>query len=153
MRSEANTVDGYLKGLPEERRKAISAVRKVILKNLPKGFEESMNYGMISYQVPLTVYPNTYNKQPLMIAALASQKNYMAVHLIGIYLSGESRANFEAAYKATGKKLDSGKGCVRFKNLDDLPLDVIGDVIASITLEKYKSYIENWQRIRKTSRG
>ena len=153
MRSEANTVNGYLKSLPEDRKKAISAVRKVILKNLPTGFEEAMNYGMISYQVPLSIYPNTYNKQPLMFAALASQKNYMAVHLMGIYLSGESRASFEAAYKASGKKLDAGKGCVRFKNLDDLPLDVIGEVIASITLKKYLSYIENWQRIRKESRG
>jgi hypothetical protein len=153
MRSEANTVNEYLKSLPEERRKVILIVRKVILKNLPTGFVESMNYGMISYQVPLSVYPNTNNKQPLMIAALASQKNYMAVHLMGIYLSGESRVSFETAYKATGKKLDAGKGCVRFKNLDDLPLDVIGEVIASITLEKYISFIENWQRIRKDSRG
>ena len=142
MLSAANTVNEYLKSLPEERRKAISTVRKVILKNLPIGFEESMNYGMISYQVPLSVYPNTYNKQPLMFAALASQKNYMSGHLMGIYLSAESRAGFEAAYKASGKKLDAGKGCVRFKNLDDLPLDVIGEVIASITLKKYLSYIK-----------
>jgi len=99
MRSEANTVNGYLKSLPEERRKAISTVWKVILKNLPIGFEESMNYGMISYQVPLSVYPNTYNKQPLMFAALVSQKNYMAVHLVGIYLDGDSRTRFEPAYE------------------------------------------------------
>ena len=153
MRSEANTVNGYLKSLPEERRKAISTVRKVILKNLPTGFEELMNYGMISYQVPLSVYPNTYNKQPLMFAALVSQKNYMAVHLVGIYLDGDYRAKFEAAYKATGKKLDAGKGCVRFKNLDDLPLDVIGELIASTTVEKYISYFENSQRMRKESRA
>jgi hypothetical protein len=142
MRSEANTVNEYLKSLPEERRKAISAVRKVILKNLPAGFEESMNYGMISYQVPLGIYPNTNNKQPLMFAALASQKNYMAIHLVGIYLDVDYRAKFESAYKASGKKLDAGKGCVRFKNLDDLPLDVIGEVIASMTVEKYISYFE-----------
>ncbi|MDR3668569.1 MAG: DUF1801 domain-containing protein [Ignavibacteriaceae bacterium] len=143
MRSEENTVAGYLKSLPEDRKKAITAVRKVILKNLPTGFEEAMNYGMLSYQVPLSVYPYTYNKQPLMYAGLTSQKNYMAVHLMGIYLDGDFRAKFESAYKATGKKLDVGKGCVRFKKLEDLPLELIGEVISWITLEKYKNYFEN----------
>jgi hypothetical protein len=152
MRAEANTVEGYLKGLPEERRKAISAVRKVILKNLPKGFEEVMNYGMISYQVPLSVCPNTYNGQPLMYAALASQKNHMAVYLMGIYTGGGLRAKFEAAYKETGKRFDAGKSCVRFKKLDDLPLDLIGKVIGSISFKDYINLINKVLSERKSTK-
>ena len=152
MRSEANTVEGYLKGLPEERRKAISAVRKVILKNLPKGFEEVMNYGMISYQVPLSVCPDTYNGQPLMYAALASQKNHMAVYLMGIYTGGELRAKFETAYKETGKRFDAGKSCVRFKKLDDLPLDLIGKVIGSISFKDYINLVNKVLSARKSTK-
>jgi hypothetical protein len=152
MRSEANTVESYLNSLPEERRETISAVRKVILKNLPKGFEEAMNCGMISYQIPLSVYPDTYNGQPLMYAALASQKNHMAVYLMAIYTSGESRAKFETAYKATGKRFDAGKACVRFKKLDDIPLDLIGQVIASISVKKYISFVDKVQSARKSAK-
>jgi hypothetical protein len=152
MRSEANTVNDYLKTLPEDRRKAIAAVRKVILKNLPAKLEETMNWGMICYQVPLKIYPDTYNKQPLMFAALGSQKNYMVIHLMGIYPGGAQRKKFEAAYKASGKKFDAGKGCVRFKTLDDLPLDLIGKVFSSVTLEEYISFFEKAQAARKTAR-
>ena len=152
MRSEENTVEEYLKSLPEDRRRAISTVRKVILKNLSKGFEETMNFGMIAYQIPLKDYPVTYNGQPLMYAALASQKNYMAVYLMGIYTGLESRGKFEAAYKATGKKFDAGKACVRFKKLEDIPLDLIGKVIASISVKKYISLYEKAQSMRKSAR-
>jgi hypothetical protein len=152
MKSEATTVNDYLNSLPEERRIAISAVRKVILKNLPKGIEEVMNWGMISYQIPLSTYPDTYNRQPLMYVALASQKNYMAVHLLGIYLGEETRLKFEADYKSAGKKLDAGKGCARFKKLDDLPLDLIGKVVASTTVEKFISFFEKSQAERKAQR-
>jgi hypothetical protein len=153
MRSEANTVEGYLKSLPEEKRKTISAVRNIILKNLPKGYEEAMNYGMISYQIPLSVCRDTYNGQPLMYAALASQKNYMAIYLMAIYTGGESRAKFETAYKATGKRFDAGKACVRFKRLDDLPLELIGKVIASISVERYISFFEKAQSMRKSAKN
>jgi uncharacterized protein YdhG (YjbR/CyaY superfamily) len=135
MRSEATTVDQYLAELPQDRRAALANVRQVVLENLPTGFEEVMNWGMITYQVPLETYPDTYNKQPLMYAALASQRNYMAVYLSGIYSSEQSRKNFEAAYKATGKRFDVGKSCVRFRELNDLPLDVIGETIASMGVE------------------
>ena len=91
MRSNAKTVEEYLNSLPEDRKFAISKVRNVILKNLPKGFEENMNWGMISYEIPLSIYPNTYNGQPLMFAALASQKNYMAVYLSNVY--GDKKLN------------------------------------------------------------
>lgn len=137
MRSEATTVREYLASLPEDRRDAISAVRKVIRANLPQGYEEAMNWGMITYQVPLRTYPDTYNGQPLMYAALASQKNHMAVYLTAIYLSEQSRKSFEAAYRATGKRLDAGKSCVRFRKPDDLPLTLIGDTIASLSVEEF----------------
>jgi uncharacterized protein YdhG (YjbR/CyaY superfamily) len=132
MRSDATTVDEYLEALPEDRREAIRAVRAVVLDNLPDGYEEAMNWGMITYQIPLERYPDTYNQQPLMYAALASQKQHMAVYLTGIYTSDESREAFETAYRSTGKRFDVGKSCVRFRTLDDLPLDLIGESIASM---------------------
>ena len=137
MRSEAKTVEAYLAELPDERRKALENVRAVILRNLPKGYEEAMNWGMITYQVPLDVYPDTYNKQPLMYAALASQKNHMAVYLTSIYMDEASRAAFEAEYTATGKRYDVGKSCVRFRRLDDLPLELIGKAIADMEMDEY----------------
>jgi len=137
MQSHATTVDEYLSELPDERREAIGRVRQTILANLPQGYEEAMNWGMITYQVPLKTCPDTYNGEPLMYAALASQKNHMAVYLTGIYMSDEARAKFEAAYKATGKPLDVGKSCVRFKKLDDLPLPLIGESIASEDVEGF----------------
>ena len=137
MRSEAETVKAYLAELPAERREAIAEVRAVILKNLPEGYEEAMNWGMISYQVPLEVYPDTYNKQPLLYAALASQKNHMAVYLIGIYMDEDALAAFEAEYAATGKRYDVGKSCVRFRNLEDLPLELIGKAIARMEVQEF----------------
>lgn len=150
MRSEANTVEKYLASLPEDRREAIRSVRQVILENLPKGYEEAMNWGMISYQVPLETYPDTYNKQPLMYAALASQKNHMAVYLTGIYASEESRREFEAAYKATGKRFDVGKSCVRFRKLDDLPLPLIGATIASLQVNELIDLEQKSKEVRKS---
>ena len=134
MQSNAKTVEQYISELPDERKEAITTVRKAIVENLPDGYEEVMNWGMISYQVPLETYPDTYNKKPLMYAALASQKNHMAVYMSGIYMSEEARKEFEAAYRATGKRFDLGKSCVRFRKLDDLPVDLIGKSIASIQL-------------------
>jgi hypothetical protein len=141
MRSKVTTVEEYLAGLPEDRKAAVSTVRDEILTRLPEGYEEAINWGMIAYQVPLATYPDTYNRQPLLYAALASQKNHMAVYLTGIYMSEEARNDFEAKYKATGKRFDVGKSCVRFRSLDDLPLDVIGDAIASMQVGEFvKAY-------------
>ena len=142
MRSEATTVEQYLADLPEDRRRAVEAVRETILTNLPEGYEEAMNWGMISYQVPLEVHPDTYNGQPLMYAALASQKNHMAVYLSAIYANEKAREEFEAAYKATGKRFDVGKSCVRFKKLDDLPLDVIGEAVAGVPVDRFIALYE-----------
>jgi len=153
MRSDATTVDQYLASLPPGRRDALTKVRQVMLKNLPDGFEEAMNWGMIAYQVPLETYPDTYNKQPLMYAALASQKNYMAVYLSGIYTSEKSRKEFEAAYKSTGKRFDVGKSCVRFRKIDDLPLDVIGRTIGSMGVDELIALTEQAHSKRKRKRG
>jgi uncharacterized protein YdhG (YjbR/CyaY superfamily) len=137
MQSKATTVKDYLAELPADRRVAISTVRDAIRMRLPNGYEEAMNWGMITYQVPLATCPDTYNGQPLMYAALASQKNHMAVYLMGIYMSEEARQDFETAYKATGKRFDVGKSCVRFKKLEDLPIELIGDAIASLEVEDF----------------
>ena len=142
MRSKATTVREYLDGLPEDRRKVLSKVRSAIRKNLPKGFEEVMNWGMICYQVPLKTFPDTYNKQPLMYAALASQKNHMAVYLSCIYSDSKQCDWFENAYKATGKRLDMGKSCVRFSKLEDLPLELIGEAISRVGLKEFLSHYE-----------
>ena len=152
MRSEATTAEQYLAGLPDDRREAIETVRAVILENLPDGYEEAMNWGMITYQVPLETYPDTYNKQPLMFAALASQKNHMAVYLTGIYVSEEARDKFEKAYRATGKRFDVGKSCVRFRKLDDLPLDLIGQTIAAVPVERLIARVEEAGSARKSKR-
>jgi hypothetical protein len=145
MTSQAKTVNEYLKALPEERRAAISTVRKVILDNLPNGYEEQMQYGMISYVVPHSLYPAGYHcdpKQPLNYASLGSQKNHMALYLMCAYGDPETNQWFRQAYEAAGKKLDMGKACVRFKKLDDLPLQVIGRVIARVSVKKYVARVE-----------
>ena len=149
VQSKATTVAQYLKELPDDRRKAISAVRKVILENLPAGFEEAMTWGMICYQVPLKRYPDTYNGQPLAIAALASQKQYMSVYLMSVYGNQDHHAWFREEFKKAGKKLDMGKSCVRFKTLDDLPLQVIGQAIARVPLKKYLAIYEKSRESRK----
>lgn len=137
MKSKAETVADYLAEMPPARREAIEKVRETILQNLPEGYEEVMNWGMITYQVPLEVYPDTYNKQPLMYAALANQKNHMAVYLTGIYMDEELNQEFEASYKKTGKRYDVGKSCVRFRKLDDLPLPLIGESIKAMEMDEF----------------
>lgn len=149
MRSEATSVDEYLANLPEERRVAVETVRDTILTNLPDGYEEKMNWGMITYQVPLEVFPDTYNGQPLMYAALASQKNHMAVYLTSVYALPGKAEEFEAAYRATGKRYDMGKSCVRFRKLDDLPLDLIGRTIAAVDLKTFVADFEDARQGRK----
>lgn len=149
MKSSAKTPDAYVKSLPADRREAIEAVRKVILKNLPQGYEEIVDFGMLAYVVPLKRFPKTYNGHPAMIAALASQKQYMSVYLMGVYGSGKVAKSFEAAFKKAGKKLDKGKSCVRFKSLDDLVLDAVGKVIAAVPVDKYLEIYEKSREGRK----
>jgi uncharacterized protein YdhG (YjbR/CyaY superfamily) len=153
MRSDASTVAQYLSELPADRREAIEAVRQIILENLPSGYEEVMNWGMITYQVPLETYPDTYNGKPLMYAALASQKNYMSLYLTGIYIDDEAQRKFEAAYRATGKRYDVGKSCVRFRKLGDLPLALIGESIASLGTEEFITRVKEAHSGRKSRRA
>ena len=139
MQSKATTVDAYLRSLPSDRRAAMSAVRDVILKNLDSSYEEGMQYGMIGYYVPHSVYPKGYHvnpKQPLTFAVLGSQKNYMSLYMMCVY-TGELAEWFRDEWAKTGKKLDMGKSCIRFKKLEDLPLDLIGKVVKRVPAKNY----------------
>jgi hypothetical protein len=145
MQSRAKTVAAYLKELPAERRAALQAVREVFLANLPAGYEEGMQYGMIGYYVPHSVYPAGYHcapQQPVPYAGLASQKNHMSLYLMCVYGDAAQRAWFEKAWKASGKKLDMGKACVRFKKVDDLPLEVIGEAVRRVPVKKFLAFYE-----------
>ena len=137
MKSSATTVAEYLAELPEDRRAAVRAVRDVIRKNIPKGYQESMGFGTIAWSVPLAVYPDTYNGQPLCYLALASQKQYMAVYLMCAYMNSPLQKKLAAGFKAAGKKLDMGKACVRFRKLEDLALDVIGEIAGAVPMKTY----------------
>ncbi len=140
--SPAKTVEEYLQSLPDERRTVIKTVRAVILANLPEGYVETMNWGMISYEIPLATYPNTYNGKALSYAALAAQKNSYSLYLMAVYAVPALQQQLQAAFAAAGKRLDMGKSCLRFKKLDDLPLEAIGNFIAAVPLEKYLQVYE-----------
>lgn len=140
--SSATTVAEYLASLPLEKRSVIEAVRSVILAHIPKGYEEGMIYGMIGYYIPLEQYPNTYNDQPLCYVALAAQKNYFSLYLMSVYGNPAIQAWFEAEFAESGKKLDMGKSCVRFKKLEDLPLKLIGQTIAKTSPKAFIEYYE-----------
>jgi hypothetical protein len=152
MQSKAPSVQAYLRSLPADRRAAISAVRNVILKNLDSSYEEGMQYGMIGYYVPHHVYPRGYHcdpRQPLPMAALASQKNYMSLYLMSVYCgcvddnaSNQHAKWFREAWTKVGKKLDMGKSCIRFKKIGDLPLDLIGEAIRRIPASTYIKFYE-----------
>ena len=144
--SSARTISAYLAELPPDRRKTIAAVRAVIRAHLPKGYRESMGYGMICYSVPLARYPDTYNGQPLCYAALAAQKGYCSVYLMGVYGDTAQAKAFREGFKRAGKKLDMGKSCVRFKTADDLPLDVIGAAVAATPVD---AFIASYERSRR----
>src|SRR5262245_60727668 len=126
--SRATTVREYLAALPPERRDDLAALRALVRKHLPRGFEEGMQYGMIAWHVPLARYPQTYNGQALTVAALAAQKGYGSLYLMTVYGDPEVERWFKAAFRAAGKKLDMGKSCLRFRTLDDLPLDVLAEL-------------------------
>lgn len=136
-RSTASTPAQYLASLPADRRATVAAIRDVILEHLPAGFEEAMQWGMLSYVVPLSRKPDTYNGQPLALAALAAQKNYVALYLLGVYADAKTADWFTKAWKATGKTLDMGKSCVRFGSVDDVPLDVVGQAIARHSVDDF----------------
>src|SRR5262245_24931801 len=143
-RSTARTPAGYLKELPADRRRELSRVRDMVRKHLPDGYRETMNWGMIAYEVPLERHPKTYNGQPLCFAALAAQKNHLSLYFMPV--DGASLARLKSAFKQAGKKLDMGKSCIRFKQADDLPLDAIGAEIAAVSLDRFVAYVESARR-------
>ena len=144
-RGKPTTVAKYLAAQPKDRREALQAVRTVILDNLDDGYEEGLQYGVPSYYVPHSVYPPGYHcdrTQPLPYVGIASQKNYMALYLFCVYTSEDEQRWFREAWAKSGKKLDMGKSCVRFKKLDDIPLDVIGKLIKRTPAKKFITQYE-----------
>lgn len=137
---QSKAVDEYIQSLPDDRKQIISDMRKVILKNLPKGFEETMQYGMISYVVPHKIYPSGYHCNPkdaLPFIGLASQKNHIALYHMAVYQGALHDWFLGAWKKATDKKIDMGKSCIRFKKAGDVPLKLIGELSAKVTPEQW----------------
>lgn len=147
MQSPAKTVEEYITSLPDSRRETVTQVRAFIKEHLPAGYEEGMQYGMISYYIPLEHYPDTYNSEALGYIALASQKNYLSLYLMTVY--GDDEQRFKDAYKKTGKKLNMGKSCLRFQSVDDLALPVIAEKIKEMTPNEY---IAKYEKARGVSR-
>ena len=147
-RSEATTVEEYLDELADDRRETVEAVRDVVRANLPGGYEETVQFGMISYVVPLERYPKTYNRQALQYAALASQKSYVSLYLMNVYGDQETERWFLDRYRVSGKRLDMGKSCVRFKSVDDLPLDLVGEAVARTSVDDYIALYETARGLR-----
>lgn len=152
MATKPATPKAYLDSLPDDRRKAIAAVRATIRKNLPKGYAEGIQYGMLGYFVPHSVYPDGYHcdpKQPLPFIGVASQKNHMALYLFCIYVDPKVQERFVKEWKASGCKLDMGKSCVRFKSIDDVPLDVLGKTVSRIPVKTFVKAYEATRPARK----
>lgn len=141
-RSNASTVEEYLAELPPEPRAVVSAIRDLVRRNLPNGYAETMSFGMIGYGIPLARYPKTYNGQPLPYVSIAAQKNHYALYLFGPYVHAAQGSQLAEAFRQAGKKMDMGKSCLRFKKLDDLPLDAIGRMIASTPPDQLIAYYE-----------
>ncbi len=141
MQSKTKTPEDYLQELPDDRKKAVSELRKVILKNIPKGFSEVMSYGMLGYVVPHTLYPDGYHCDPMLplpFMNVASQKNFVAVYHMGLYADKKLLNWFTQEFaKQSTAKLDMGKSCLRFKNLDKIPYKLIGELASKITPKQW----------------
>jgi len=144
--SKAATVTEYINELPPEKADVIQEMRNFILKHLPKGYQETMNWGMICYEVPLSIFPDTYNKQPLMYAGLAAQKNYHSLYLMNTYWDQSKMDALLDAYAAMDRKPDMGKSCLHFKKPSDLPLEAIGQIIAGTPMERF---VEDYKKLVK----
>ncbi|MCA9284646.1 MAG: DUF1801 domain-containing protein [Phycisphaerales bacterium] len=132
-----STVADFFAGLPANRRDAVERVRDVIRSHLPPGYEEAIGKGMLVYQVPLATYGDTHNGHPLWYVALASEKSYLSLHLLPIYGSRALADRLASGFQAAGKRLDRGKACIHFQSADDLPLECIGAIVASIPIERW----------------
>ena len=148
--NDSQQVREYLANLPPERRDAIETVRQEILANLPNGYVETFEFGMLAYVIPLEIYPKTYNGHPLMFAALASQKRHMSLYLMNIYCDPETERWFTESHQAAGKKLDMGKACIRFKAPADLAMDLIGQAIARTPVAQF---IERYEAARSQTKS
>ena len=151
MQSKATSVDQYIQELPDDRKEAMQKLREVILKNLPEGFSEGMGYGMIGYNVPHSIYPDGYHcdpKLPLSFAALASQKNFIAFYHMGLYADTKLKEWYINEYsKVSKKKLDMGKSCTRFKKMDDIPFELIGELMSKISVNDWiETYETNYKK-------
>lgn len=147
MRIEANNPEDYISKLPEDRKMAMTKLREVILENIPKGFEETMSYGMVGYVVPHSIYPDGYHctpELPLPFISIASQKNFVALYHMGIYADKELHDWFVAEYpKYVKTKLDMGKSCIRFKKMETIPFDLIGELCTKMTVKQWIELYEN----------
>ena len=152
MKSDATLVEEYLDELSEDRREAISTIRDVVNANLPEGYQEAMAFGMIGWGIPLSDYPDTYNGQPLGVAALASQKRHMALYLTAVYSDEELETWFREQYAEREMLLDMGKSCVRFTRLEQVPLDVIAEVIRRVPPERLIAQYEAARALTKKGR-
>jgi uncharacterized protein YdhG (YjbR/CyaY superfamily) len=146
MKHDATTVEEYLDGLPPERREVVSKVRNAIRKKIPEGYAETVRWSAITWEIPLSRFPDTYNQQPLCYLALAAQKNHYAVYLMRAYGDKDELNRVQEGFRKAGKKLDMGKSCIRFRKLDDLPLDVITESAGRTTPEEW---IRIYERARK----
>ncbi len=143
--SNETTVEGYISSLPEDKAEVISKLRKMILEVIPDGIEENMNWGMISYEVPLGIYPNTYNDKPLSYAALASQKNHFSIYSTNLYMNEKYMPSLIEAYKKIGSKPNMGKSCIRFTKIENIPIDEILRIIGDSSLDEF---IKGYEKIR-----
>jgi hypothetical protein len=151
FQGKAKTVSEYMASLPDDRRSVVGKLRSMVKKRLPKGYKEQIGAGIITYAVPLAKLPDTYNGEPLCYAGIAAQKNHYSLYLMNAYGDPKKAKWMADEFKKRGKKLDMGKSCLRFKSLDDIPLDVVGDVIASTPVDEY---IDIYRKARaKTARG
>ncbi len=141
--SNAATPEAYLAKLTPERQEVIAAMRGFILAHLPEGYQESMRWGMLSYEVPLAMYADTYNKQPLGYVALAAQKRFNSLYLMGVYADPQAYQALLDAYQQAGLKPDLGKSCLHFREMSDLPLEKIGELIAATPPAAYIAQYEN----------
>jgi hypothetical protein len=139
MRSQRgnHAIQDLLAGLPDERARIVRELRNTILSNLPAGFAEKFEEGVLSYVIPLSAYPDTYNGQPLLLAALASQKSFVTLYLMAVYGDTKLEKWFKDAYARSGKRLDMGRSCVHFKKADDIPMRVIGEAISKVSVKQY----------------
>nr|AIF19784.1 hypothetical protein [uncultured marine group II/III euryarchaeote KM3_87_G01] len=142
---QADTVEEYLAKLPENRKDSFLEVRQMIIDNLPDGYVESINWGMLSYEVPLQVYPDTYNGEPLMFCALAAQKRNLSLHMMSVYQDQEQRKLLLDAFEELGVKPNMGKSCLRFTNVAKIPMQTIGQLISDCSMDEF---IESYEKSR-----